>query len=485
MATDVAAGFITKSCHLSPLQAARNLFGCQGRVFLHSGANPDSDGRYSFLSANPHTELVANSSGVFAKGKYEFELGPGGFFEGVDRLLKQFNPIEDSFGPVPKLIGYLGYPLSGTAALEGSSSFRPRSSAVMPDAWFGAYDAVYKFDHKTRQGVILGEAAAVNALKTRIEENTNKAPAPVIGALSGSLKADDAYRRSFKKVQDYILAGDVYQVNLSRELRAPVEQVGDGLAIYENAFEHNPAAFGALLEIGGEFFAGQATVLSSSPERFLFRQRAGERLETRPIKGTRSRSSDEFENRRLCGEMLASEKERAEHLMIVDLERNDLGRIAKNGSVSVDSFARVIELPNLFHMVSTVSCQPKENVSVGQLLANTFPSGSITGAPKRRAMEVIDEEENRSRGVYTGSIGYVGANGELDFSVAIRTATLTSGELRMAVGGAVVADSTFEREYTETEEKARGWLRALGQSSSPKVTASGRAEALLRDLQKR
>ncbi|HZJ70545.1 MAG TPA: chorismate-binding protein, partial [Planctomycetota bacterium] len=216
-------------------------------------------------------------------------------------------------------------------------------------------------------------------------------------------------------------------------------------ALYRALAEVAPCPYGALLEADG------VTVISGSPERFL--ALVGDRVETRPIKGTRPRGPG------AATELAASPKDAAEHLMIVDLERNDLGRVAELGSVAVDSFARVVALPTVLHLVSTVSC--RTSAGLAELLRATFPGGSITGAPKRRAMQIIDELEPFARGAYTGAFGTIGRDGALDLAIAIRTAIVTPSEVRVAVGGGVVADSTLERELEETEEKAAAWRAAL------------------------
>jgi len=246
----------------------------------------------------------------------------------------------------------------------------------------------------------------------------------------------------------------VYQVNLARRLSAAVLRRGDSLALYQHITNASAAAYGAVLDLG------DTSIVSASPERFL--ALTGDRLETRPIKGTRRRTHRPAQDIALAAELRSDEKELAEHLMIVDLLRNDLGRVADIGSVRVDDFARVVELPTLYHLVSTVSCRVTPNISLSQLMGATFPGGSITGAPKLRAMQIIDELEPWPRGVYTGAIGYVGADGGLDFSIAIRTGVLRTDRLDVFVGGGVVADSTHTRELEETEEKASAWRRAVG-----------------------
>ncbi|HEY5926791.1 MAG TPA: chorismate-binding protein, partial [Kofleriaceae bacterium] len=188
-------------------------------------------------------------------------------------------------------------------------------------------------------------------------------------------------------------------------------------------------------------------------ERFL--ASAGDRVETRPIKGTRARTPGG------AAELAAADKDAAEHLMIVDLERNDLGRIAETGSVRVDELGYVVELPALYHKVSRVSAKPRAGIGYGALLRATFPGGSITGAPKVRAMELIDELEPARRGPYCGAFGYFGANGAFDLAIAIRIGVLRGDELRVHVGGGIVADSDPALELAETELKAKGWVDAL------------------------
>jgi anthranilate/para-aminobenzoate synthase component I len=250
-----------------------------------------------------------------------------------------------------------------------------------------------------------------------------------------------------ERIRDYLAAGDVYQVSLARRHVARVNAPGDALALYEALVEVAPAPYGALIEADG------VTVLSGSPERFL--ASAGDRIETRPIKGTRPRMPGGAE------ELAAADKDGAEHVMIVDLERNDLGRIAETGSVRVDELGYVVELPALYHKVSRVSAKPRADIGYGALLRATFPGGSITGAPKVRAMQLIDELEPARRGPYCGAFGYFGAQGAFDLAIAIRIGVLVGRELRVHVGGGIVADSSPADELAETELKAKGWVAAL------------------------
>ncbi|HEX4419894.1 MAG TPA: chorismate-binding protein, partial [Kofleriaceae bacterium] len=234
---------------------------------------------------------------------------------------------------------------------------------------------------------------------------------------------------------------------LARRLVARIAAPGDPLALYRVLAEVAPAPYGALIEADG------LTLVSGSPERFL--ASVGDRIETRPIKGTAPRGDGAA--RALAG----SPKDAAEHLMIVDLERNDLGRIAETGSVTVDQLGYVVELPALCHLVSRVSARPRPGTGYAALLRATFPGGSITGAPKLRAMQLIDELEPVRRGPYCGAFGYFGAGGALELALAIRIGVLVRNELHVHVGGGIVADSEARAELAETELKAAGWVAAL------------------------
>jgi anthranilate/para-aminobenzoate synthase component I len=254
-----------------------------------------------------------------------------------------------------------------------------------------------------------------------------------------------------RRILDYLQAGDAYQVNLSRRLRARFE-AGDPLALAAALRARAPAPHAAFIADAD----GRGALIGNSPERFLSLDPDGV-IETRPIKGTRPRGGSPAADRAAVAELLASPKDRAEHVMIVDLERNDLGRICRTGSVEVVSLAQAVALPTVHHLVSTVRGVLRPDVGLATLLRATFPGGSITGAPKRRAMQIIDELEPSARGAYTGATGWLGAAGDLDLAIAIRTAVVRDGALALSVGAGIVADSTPEGELAETEVKARAF----------------------------
>jgi para-aminobenzoate synthetase component 1 len=261
----------------------------------------------------------------------------------------------------------------------------------------------------------------------------------------------DEYLSAVRAVLDYIAAGDVYQVNLAQ--RFVVTDPPAPAALFATLQRRHPVPFAAYVD-GGDFI-----LVSNSPECFLARR--ADKLATFPIKGTRRRGHDPFADEQLARELQDNTKERAEHLMIVDLERNDLGRVCRTGSVQVEEFARIQTFPTLHHLVSKVSGQLRPRVTLAEVLRATFPGGSITGAPKIRAMEIIDEIEPVSRSFYTGAIGLIDLDGDAVFNLAIRTAVATRQKLTYHAGGGIVADSVPIREYEETLLKAQPFFAAL------------------------
>ena len=280
------------------------------------------------------------------------------------------------------------------------------------------------------------------------------APTPAPTAQSAGRAGDftasftrDSYRRAVRRAKEYIAAGDIYQVNLSQRFQTTVATSAS--AVYRALRAANPAPYCAYLDIG------DAQILSSSPECFL--QLADRQVVTRPIKGTRPRAVDP-------AELLASPKDNAELLMITDLERNDLGRVCEFGTVRVPELVRVESFATVHHLVATVAGSLRRDVSHGDCVRACFPGGSITGAPKIRAMEIIDELEPHARGIYTGAIGYFDPAGQSHFNIAIRTVVYQpGGRLTFQVGGGIVADSDPDAEYDETLAKAQGIFNALNQ----------------------
>jgi para-aminobenzoate synthetase component 1 len=341
----------------------------------------------------------------------------------------------------------LGHELCGLA--------QPRSDSGLPLVSLAGFRALYVHDAGPQDGRVIGGCPRAAAELAELLRDTPRAsdsaePEPALAPTGETERG--VYLAAVRRVQDYIRAGDVYQVNLARRLVAACPPRAELRRLYQRLADATAAPFCAYLE------TPERALLSSSPERFL-RSDGGE-VETRPIKGTRPRAVTPAEDGAALCELVASPKDRAEHVMIVDLERNDLGRVCEIGSVRVLELCEPKSFSDVHHLVSTVRGRLRDPSDWVGLLAATFPSGSITGAPKRRAMEIIAELEPFPRDVYTGAIGAIDAAGRVDLSIAIRTAISARGELQLHLGGGIVADSDPEAELRETRDKGRGFARS-------------------------
>ncbi|HKR01203.1 MAG TPA: aminodeoxychorismate synthase component I [Pyrinomonadaceae bacterium] len=334
-----------------------------------------------------------------------------------------------------------------------------------PDAVLAFYDTLVIHDYRKGSTEIVsmgGERRLQETLKTLSESlhqaaNDDESAFASVEEVSSNLSRDE-YLVRIRRIKEHIAAGDIYQANLTQRISCRMARGTKPETIFLRLRRDHPASFAAFIRRRDD------VIISASPERFLRVESNGKerRVEAWPIKGTRRRGSDPDEDARLRAELLESEKDRAENVMIVDLLRNDLGRVCRYGTVEVVELCALEEHPTLFHLVSKVRGTLREGVSVGELLRATFPCGSITGAPKIRAMEIIDEIEPSPRGLSMGAVGYFSFDGRLDLSVAIRTMVLRDGVATFNVGGGVVADSCPSEEYEESLTKARALLRALG-----------------------
>jgi para-aminobenzoate synthetase component 1 len=347
-----------------------------------------------------------------------------------------------------------------------------RDDLRLPDFVVGFYDVVGAFDHQTREAWLYssglpleGDARAGHAGR-RLDKFewllTNARGAAVRPAADGpamparSTFTPDDYRRAIVRVQEHIRAGDIFQANLSQRWTLPLgfmTPAALGLSLHEALARRSAAPFAAYLG------AQDHAIVSASPERFL--ELRGRRVETRPIKGTRPRTGDPARDALLREELLTSGKDRAENVMIVDVLRNDLGRVCETGTVKTPSLCQLETYPQVFHLTSTVAGELREGLDVFELLHACFPGGSITGAPKIRAMQILETLEPVRRHVYTGSIGYIDWRGDADFNIAIRTAIVTPGALCFSAGGGITSDSDPDAEYQETLDKAEGMRIAL------------------------
>ncbi len=356
------------------------------------------------------------------------------------------------------LVGSFSYEL-GHAFADGRVGGDPE--AELAPVYLAGFRALYVHDAASQQGAVVGGCARDTAelaelLRSVPAAHDSDGPPDIVRPRARTSDVD--FLHSVRRVQDYIRAGDVYQVNLARRLDAPCPDPSALRRLYLRLADATAAPFCAYLE------TRERTLLSSSPERFL--RSDGREVETRPIKGTRPRGRTPSEDAALLRELLASAKDRAEHVMIVDLERNDLGRVCEIGSVRVSELCRSRSFSDVHHLVSTVRGRLRDPGDWVGLLEATFPSGSITGAPKLRAMQIIAELEPVPRGVYTGAIGSIDAAGRVDLSIAIRTAIAARGELHLHLGGGIVSDSDPESELRETRDKGRGFARSWGFDTS-------------------
>jgi para-aminobenzoate synthetase component 1 len=326
-----------------------------------------------------------------------------------------------------------------------------REDPGLPALALGRFEAWLEFDHASRTVALRGDGDGAHLQRALRVAEEAAPPHEAIAEWRTSLPRAD-YEAAVQRAIDYIRAGDMFQVNLSQRLST--EWSGDPFALYARLRHESPAPFAALVRLGG------ADVISVSPERFLSRR--GAAIETRPIKGTRPRASDAAADRRQALALRSSAKDVAENVMIVDLARNDLGRIAEYGSVSVRELCALESHPGVHHLVSTVAARTRPGVSAADVIRATFPPGSVTGAPKVRALEIIEELEPVRRGPYCGAIGWFGPGDELELSVAIRTLIAADHALHLHVGGAVTADSDPAGEWQESMHKAARLLRAAG-----------------------
>ncbi|WP_374649955.1 aminodeoxychorismate synthase component I [Dongia sp.] len=460
---------------LDSLRWAAALRSAGGLVFFDSALAHESLGRYSFIMADPFHRLVADGARVTLD---DAEIA-GDPFAALARLLARY-PLASVPGLPPfqgGAAGSFGYGLRHH--LERVPRHR-RDDQDIPDLLLGAYDLVVAIDHGAGQGWLISsgypaaDAARPARARARIDWALDLfdrvAPAPSASAWAIAARPDIGgadHKAMVRRAIDYIEAGDIYQANITQRFRARLHAGIDRLDLYQALRRRNPATFAAFLEFG------DIAILSSSPERFLS-LRDGH-VETRPIKGTRPRGRNSAEDAALAAELLASEKDRAENLMIVDLLRNDISRVCRPGSVKVPVLWGLESYATVHHLVSVVTGEMLPDKSAVDLLRATFPGGSVTGAPKIRAMEIIAELEPTARGPYCGAIGYLGFDGGLDSNIVIRTYCIKGDDLTFQVGGGIVADSDPALELDESLTKAKALIETLASAGSANSDRGGSA----------
>jgi len=449
----------------------------RGAVMLESVAEDAFFGRYSIYAAEPITTLNSEDLRTL-----------GGFSAWADRLRAGLPSSVDAGDELPFVGGWIGA-LSYEAGqwIEPTADWRHGHPWLALGVW-RLYDGAVIHDHQQDRWWVTAiemEGAASGSLQQRGEALATQVEALGAGGLNEDVRpnapailldntasawnySEADYLTKVARVIEYLHAGDIYQANLSRRLRMNIDRAPG--AVYLDLCRANPAAFAAFVRLDDDKGPARSAILSSSPE-LLLDVAADGRLISRPIKGTRPRTGDEALDEQASIELDASIKERAELNMIIDLVRNDLGRVAQYGSVVVREAGRIEYHPTVIHRTATVAAKLRDDLDGFDALAGMFPGGSVTGAPKVRAMQIIHELEPDARGAYCGAIGFVNVDGAMRFNLPIRTMMMHEGSVELSVGSGIVADSTPESEFEELYAKARGMLRALGIDASARVEA--------------
>ena len=404
---------------LSPAEVASQLSHLPGLVFI------DSSGNLSDLDDNPISIITVDPVKII-KGNHmdfsEIRLATAGY----EFICDEVTENEIAGLPYGGAFGWIDY--------DG-------------EFCFGIYESCLIYAHERKQWYEVGNV--ISRLRASPEVNFR-----VSGFCSHTTK--DEYIKGVEKIKEYINSGDIYQVNLTQKFSAEVKS-GFMFSLYDSLRQVAPAPMSAYINLSDR------EVLSSSPETFL--KMCGKHIETKPIKGTRPRYDDALKDETSAQDLLDSVKEKSELIMITDLERNDLGKVCEYGTVNVDTMLQLEKLEHVYHLVSKVSGILRDDVDHWQAVHECFPGGSITGAPKKRAMEIIEELEKEKRGLYTGVIGYVGFNDVSQFNIVIRTLVREGEMLHYHVGAGIVADSDPLAEYEETIHKAKGIRRALAENT--------------------
>ncbi len=459
----------------TPISAVLKFAGEENVFLLESAEAAERFGRYSFLGFDPKRTLsyrdgvytVVDADGVR-------EVPAKNPFRGLAEIVGK-----KSVAPLPNLpvfvggaVGYFSY--DAVRYLERLPDAPPDDLGV-PEAYFAVTDTLVVFDHLRHKVLVVslvdaarlrnvegeGFAAAYRRAADDIRRVSERLSAPLVRRAlpSGSGRFEissnftrTAYEEAVERAKEYIRAGDAFQIVPSQRFSAEIGDL-DPLLLYRGLRTVNPSPYMTYLKLG------DLALVGASPEPLV--RVEGRRVMTRPIAGTRRRGATPEEDVALAEELLADEKERAEHVMLVDLGRNDLGRVSEIGSVEVVRFMEVERYSHVMHIVSTVEGDLREDLTALDALAAAFPAGTVSGAPKVRAMEIIDELEPTRRGPYAGAIGYYGVDGRLDTCITLRTALLKDGVASFQAGGGVVADSVPSLEYEETRNKARAMARAL------------------------
>lgn len=443
---------------LEPMRPASELFRYftddKDRVFLDSSL-VNKLGRYSIIGVCPYLKLVKDDNGFYVNEQRITDIS---FEEYLKKYLNEHVDENKSELPIVSgAVGYFSYEY-GRKLMEVSSNKADLVS--IPDAVLVFYDLYIIEDRHENRTYLVANGVTEDA--EQLLESVEKRFAEPLAEQNGTCRETynievrpnfekEEYKYAVDDMIRYIIEGDIYITNMTQQLSVKSEK--KPLDVFYDLRENNPSPFGGYLDYK------DFQIVCASPERFL-KMKNGH-VNTRPIKGTRKRGETPEEDQQMRTELENSEKDKSELLMIVDLERNDLNRVCKPGSVRVTELFTVEEYATVFHLVSDIEGELDADKNVMDLLEAAFPGGSITGAPKYRAMEIIDELENNRRNLYTGSIGYLTLDGDCDFNIVIRTALYKDGMYHLGVGGGITAESDLEFEYEETLQKAKAVLEAM------------------------
>lgn len=428
-------------------------------IFLDSGFPSIDTGRYDVIAARPSITLETYNEKTFITTENNRTVSNEDPFELVRQNLGK---KEENLNGLPFAGGALGYFAYDLCRRVEKISGNSKQKINMPDMAIGIYDWSLIIDHHTKKtwlasfnrfhstALIWDELYGLFSRSSDLKEKNYKVKSKIKSNLSKK-----EYEKAFNSIKKYIRDGDCYQVNFAQHFSAEFE--GDTWALYRKLRKYNPAPFSSYMNIPA------GSILSSSPERFL--QLRGKQVETKPIKGTKHRSVFAYEDKELASILLNSEKDRAENLMIVDLLRNDISKSCESGTVNVPKLFALETFSTVHHLVSTISGHLDQDKDGIDLIKGCFPGGSITGAPKLRSMEIIDELEPDRRSIYCGSIAYIGFDGNIDSNICIRTLIYCDSKIHFYVGGGIVWDSTIDSEYKECFDKASAMFKVLEKKS--------------------
>lgn len=441
-----------RSC-VTPWELYRRLASVSPKAFfLDSIRLKSPDQNYSYLGAAPFLELSLQNGKIKIAGEYQGVYPEKNLFEILRALFKKYKnlalPGHGFF--TGGAVGFWGYE---TARLFDRMHFRPKPAPGTPDLYLAFHRDLLVYDHRASEYRWISKDKKPDLRP--FEKNAGRFQEDRF--LLKKFRAEIPKARFMamvRKAKEYIRRGDIYQANLSQ--RFSFEFQGSALRLYDSLRRINPSPFASFIQIG------DLKIISSSPERLI--RKTGRFCETRPIAGTRSTQKTGMSPKAIEKELLVNEKERAEHIMLVDLERNDLGRVCDFQSVKVEDFLKIEKYSHVMHLVSKVTGRLQKDKDALDLLRAMFPGGTITGCPKIRCMEIIDELEPVRRGLYTGSIGYLDFAGDMDLNIVIRTLILKGSKGYLQVGAGIVHDSDPEREYEETLQKGEALMQALVQA---------------------